>query len=82
VRAAQLWDSEQKKWIALDRLSLDFSTDQIGIHGDYLCAINPLAQRGHHPGSHQRCPEHQRSHRSGDRQSLAVRGSADQASAV
>lgn len=41
LRGAQLWDDDVKKWVALDRLSLDFRNNQMCINGDQLCLVNP-----------------------------------------
>ena len=41
LRGAQLWDTDQKKWVALDRLSLDFKNNQMCINGNELCLTNP-----------------------------------------
>ncbi len=41
VRGAQLWDPGKKTWIPLDRLSLNFETNQICINGESLCTTNP-----------------------------------------
>lgn len=40
-RSAQLWNSERRSWIALDKLSLDFGTRTLCLNGDALCVVNP-----------------------------------------
>ena len=40
-RSAQLWSSEGRTWVALDRLSLDFETSTLCLNGDALCVENP-----------------------------------------
>lgn len=41
LRGAQLWDKQQNGWIGLNRLSLNFTTNQLCINGQVLCMVNP-----------------------------------------
>lgn len=41
LRGAQIWDNTKKDWVALDRLSLNFTNNQICINGTVLCTTNP-----------------------------------------
>lgn len=41
LRGAQIWDTQTKGWVGLDRLSLDFKTNTFCINGEALCFTNP-----------------------------------------
>ena len=40
-RGAQLWDGQTRSWVALDELSMDFTSNELCINGQQLCMINP-----------------------------------------
>lgn len=40
-RGAQIWDQTRKAWIGLDRLSLNFPSNELCINGQSLCLSNP-----------------------------------------
>ena len=40
-RGAQLWNGQTKSWVALDELSMDFTSNELCINGQQLCMINP-----------------------------------------
>lgn len=41
LRGAQIWDADSRKWIGLDRLSLDLKDSRLCINGSSLCFVNP-----------------------------------------
>ena len=51
-RGAQIWDTQTKGWVALDELSMDFTSNELCINGQQLCMINPnyfASVRDDHP---------------------------------